>query len=108
MVLRYGRGLPRGAPSPDSHGPRYRGLLDDIFKKKVLADDFSLYLHRPTATDSSLAPPGCETFYVLSPVPNLDAGVDWITMAETYRARIAAALEATVLPGLSERLRPRA
>ena len=53
----------------------------------------------------SLAPPGCETFYVLSPVPNLDAGVDWITMAETYRARIAAALEATVLPGLSERLR---
>lgn len=86
-------------------GPRYQGLLDDIFKKKILADDFSLYLHRPTATDSSLAPPGCETFYVLSPVPNLDAGVDWITMAETYRARIAAALEATVLPGLSERLR---
>ena len=86
-------------------GPRYQGLLDDIFKKKILADDFSLYLHRPTATDSSLAPPGCETFYVLSPVPNLDAGVDWTTMAETYRARVAAALEATVLPGLSERLR---
>jgi phytoene desaturase len=86
-------------------GPRYRGLLDDIFKKKILADDFSLYLHRPTATDPSLAPPGCETFYVLSPVPNLDAAVDWTTMAETYRARIEAALEATVLPGLSARLK---
>ena len=43
----------------------------DIFKRKVLADDFSLYLHRPTATDPSLAPPGCDAFYVLSPVPNL-------------------------------------
>ena len=50
-------------------GPRYRGLLDDIFERKVLATDFSLYLHRPTATDPSLAPPGCDAFYVLSPVP---------------------------------------
>ena len=52
-------------------GPRYRELLDDIFERKVLADDFSLYLHRPTATDPSLAPPGCDAFYVLSPVPHL-------------------------------------
>ena len=50
-------------------GPRFRGLLQDIFDRKVLAEDFSLYLHRPTATDPSLAPPGCDAFYVLSPVP---------------------------------------
>lgn len=85
-------------------GPRYRGLLDDIFDRKVLAGDFSLYLHRPTATDASLAPPGCDTFYALSPVPNLDGDVDWATAAEPYRKRIEQHLESTVLPGLSSRL----
>ncbi len=58
-------------------GPRYKELLTDIFDRKVLAEDFSLYLHRPTATDPSLAPEGHEGFYVLSPVPHLDAGIDW-------------------------------
>lgn len=82
-------------------GPRYRGLLEDIFGKKVLADDFSLYLHRPTATDRGLAPPGCETFYVLSPVPHLESGTDWAAEQERYRARIEQLLEATVLPGLA-------
>jgi phytoene desaturase len=81
-------------------GPRYRELLADIFERKVLADDFSLYLHRPTATDPSLAPPGCDAFYVLSPVPHLGSGVDWRTRAESYRARVAAHLSATLLPGL--------
>ena len=81
-------------------GPRYRGLLRDIFDRQVLADDFSLYLHRPTATDPSLAPEGCDTFYVLSPVPHLGADVDWTRQAEPYRARIAQALERTVLPNL--------
>lgn len=83
-------------------GPRYRELLGDIFDRKVLADDFSLYLHRPTATDPSLAPEGCDTFYVLSPVPHLDAGIDWASRAEPYRQRIAQMLGDTVLPGLSE------
>jgi phytoene desaturase len=82
-------------------GPRYEGLLDDIFRRKLLADDFSLYLHRPTATDTSLAPPGCDAFYVLSPVPNLDAGVDWAAAAEPYRQRIERRLEQTLMPGLS-------
>jgi phytoene desaturase len=50
-------------------GPRYEGLLKDIFKRHHLTEDFSLYLHRPTATDPAMAPPGCDTFYVLSPVP---------------------------------------
>jgi phytoene desaturase len=85
-------------------GPRYREHLADIFDRKVLAEDFSLYLYRPTATDPSLAPPGCDTFYVLSPVPNLQGGQDWAKEAEPYRQRIAAWLEANVLPDLSKHL----
>jgi phytoene desaturase len=81
-------------------GPRFGGLLDDIFRRKVLAEDFSLYLHRPTASDPTLAPMGRDTFYVLSPVPHLDSGVDWTTMAEPYRRRIEARLAQTLLPGL--------
>ncbi|MDX2219648.1 MAG: phytoene desaturase [Burkholderiales bacterium] len=83
-------------------GPRYRELLADIFKRKVLADDFSLYLHRPTATDPSLAPAGCDAFYVLSPVPHLDAGIDWSTAAEPYRQCIERHLASTLLPGLGK------
>ena len=81
---------------------RYKALLDDIFDRQVLADDFSLYLHRPTATDPSLAPGGCDAFYVLSPVPNLDASTDWSAVAERYRASIAAMLADTVLPDLEQ------
>lgn len=81
-------------------GPRYKGLLDDIFKNKRLAEDFSLYLHRPTATDPSLAPDGHDGFYVLSPVPHLDADVDWDAQAEAYRKKIEAFLERTIMPGL--------
>ena len=83
-------------------GPRYRDLLTDIFDRKVLADDFSLYLHRPSASDPTVAPEGCDAFYVLSPVPNLDAGIDWASTAERYRARISEKLAATVLPGLAD------
>ena len=83
-------------------GPRYRELLTDIFKRKKLAKDFSLYLHRPTATDPSLAPPGCDSFYVLSPVPHLGSGTDWSVQAEPYRAAIQKRLEETMLPGLGD------
>ena len=88
-------------------GPRYRGLLEDIFAHKRLAEDFSLYLHRPTATDESLAPPGCDTFYVLSPVPHLSdkQDIDWDQAGTAYRDRIYEYLEETMLPG---RPRPRA
>jgi phytoene desaturase len=85
-------------------GPRYKGLLDDIFTHKRLADDFSLYLHRPTATDPALAPPGCDTFYALSPVPHLDADVDWSVAAEPYRQAIARRLGETLLPGLENEI----
>jgi phytoene desaturase len=81
-------------------GPRYQGLLDDIFRRKVLAEDMSLYLHRPTATDASLAPPGCDAFYVLSPVPNLAGATDWSSEHERYRQRIEDRLAATILPDL--------
>ena len=81
-------------------GERYKALLDDIFHKKVLADDFSLYLHRPTATDPAMAPAGHDTFYVLSPVPHLDSGTDWAEESERYRQRVERYLAATVLPDL--------
>jgi len=83
-------------------GDRYEALLSDIFKKHHLAKDFSLYLHRPTATDPSMAPEGHDTFYVLSPVPHLDSGVNWEEHAELYRQSIQAYLEKTVLPELGE------
>jgi phytoene desaturase len=85
-------------------GPRYRELLTDIFDRKKLADDFSLYLHAPTRTDPSLAPPGSESFYVLSPVPNQQSGIDWSVEGPRYMDRILDALEAHHLPGLRENL----
>jgi phytoene desaturase len=85
-------------------GKRYEGLLKDIFNKKILADDFSLYLHRPTATDKSMAPRNCDSFYVLSPVPNLKSGIDWNVTGLNYRKKILKALERTILPNLNKNL----
>ncbi len=86
---------------------RYKELLTDIFDKKVLADDFSLYLHMPTITDPSLAPEGGESFYVLSPVPHLDGTTDWTQMAESYGDRILSFLEENYLPDLKKHLKVR-
>ena len=86
---------------------RYKGLLNDIFNKKELADDFSLYLHMPTYTDPSLAPEGGESFYVLSPVPHLDGDTDWNEMAEPYGDRILEFLEENYLPDLRKHLKAR-
>lgn len=83
-------------------GPRYRELLDDIFNKKILADDFSIYLHRPTATDPSFAPPGCDSYYALVPVPNLQGNVDWASAGPRLTERVIEALDRTTLPGLKE------
>ncbi len=85
-------------------GPRYKELLHEIFHDKVLAGDFSLYLHRPTATDPSLAPAGCDAFYVLSPVPHLGSGTRWDEVAERYRSAICARLSSTVLPDLENQI----
>ncbi|MFN2224310.1 MAG: phytoene desaturase [Chloroflexota bacterium] len=83
---------------------RYKELLNDIFRRKVLADDFSLYLHMPTMTDPSMAPEGHEAFYVLSPVPHLGAEIDWTVAAKPYRDAIMQFLEENYLPDLQENL----
>jgi len=82
---------------------RYRELLADIFQRKVLARDFSLYLHAPTRTDPSLAPPGCECFYVLSPVPHLEGNIDWNAVKEKYADAILESLE-KVCPDLRKHI----
>ena len=69
-------------------GPRFKTLLRDIFNRKVLSEDFSLYIHRPTATDDSFAPAGCDSFYVLCPVPNLLGNIDWKIEAPALKKRI--------------------
>jgi phytoene desaturase len=81
--------------------PRFKELLHEIFETKEMSEDFSLYLHRPTATDKSFAPENCESFYVLCPVPNLQGNVDWSTQGPILRDRIVEALEQTILPQLS-------
>jgi phytoene desaturase len=84
-------------------GPRYEGLLHDIFHGATLPEDFSLYLHAPTVTDPTMAPPGGEAFYVLSPVPHLGkAPIDWKTAGPAYADRILEWLEKLLLPGLRE------
>lgn len=87
-------------------GPRYRELLADIFDKKLLAEDFSMYLHAPRRTDPSpnLAPPGHENFYVLAPVPHLGGGQDWDQLGQPFCDRVFDALEKTVIPGLRDNL----
>lgn len=88
------------------NGPRYKGLVRDIFIKGRLAEDMSLYVHRPSRTDPGVAPEGGDTFYALSPVPHLghDDPVDWASEGDTYRKRVQAVLEDQLLPGLGAHL----
>ena len=83
-------------------GKRFKSLLKDIFDNKILSEDFSLYIHRPTATDKSFAPEGCDSFYVLCPVPNLQGNVDWSKEGIKLQNRIVEALEKTILPELKK------
>jgi phytoene desaturase len=103
------RGTRRMWPAAGHHtilvGPRYRSHIHDIFIAGRLAPDMSLYVHRPSVTDPSVAPEDGDTFYALSPVPHLGhGGVDWAAEAEPYRQRVQAMLEARLLPGLGARL----
>lgn len=88
------------------NGPRYQGLVRDIFLRGRLADDMSLYVHRPSVTDPSVAPGDGDTFYALSPVPHLgfDDPVNWAETAEAYRQKVLKILEDRLLPGLSRHL----
>ena len=102
-------GLRRHRPELQHHtvlfGPRYRALIDEIFRRETLADDFSLYLHSPCATDPSLAPPGAGSYYVLAPVPHLGtAPIDWEREAPRYRDRILDYVERRCMPGLRDDL----
>jgi phytoene desaturase len=87
------------------NGPRYRGLLKDIFDKKLLAEDMSIYLHRPSCTDKAVAPDGSDTFYALSPVPNLKTNnpVDWEEIGKLYKEKLRKVLNDTI-PGFSEHI----
>jgi phytoene desaturase len=87
-------------------GPRYKGLLDDIYKGSGLADDPSIYLHHPTVTDPDMAPPGCSTLYALAPVPHLGrSDFDWEQEGPRYAERILEIVEQRVMPGLRARIR---
>lgn len=86
-------------------GPRYEELLKDIFGRKILAKDFSQYLHVPTLTDPSLAPPGHHAAYTLVPVPNNASELDWSKLAEPLADTVMTFLdERGFLPGIKERL----
>ncbi|MFN2473380.1 MAG: phytoene desaturase [Sphingomicrobium sp.] len=89
-------------------GPRYKGLLGDIYERGRLTPDPALYLHHPTATDPSMAPPGCSTFYALAPVPHLGkANIDWETDGNQYAETILDTLEARLIPDIRSRIRTR-
>ena len=87
-------------------GPRYKGLLTDIYQHGVLSADFSLYLHHPSVTDPAMAPPGCSTFYALAPVPHLGKlPIDWDAVGPAYAQRILREVEQRLIPGLRGRIR---
>jgi len=83
-------------------GPRYKELLDDIFNKLHLANDYSIYLHRPTCTDESFSPIGHDSFYALVPVPNLKKNINWNDIKEDFAERIIEALDRSIMPNLKE------
>ena len=78
--------------------------MRDIFDRKIVPDDFSLYLHRPTATDDSFAPEGCDSFYALVPVANLQGGQNWDVLGPKLQKKVLENLEDTLLPGLTQHL----
>ena len=86
-------------------GPRYKGLLDDIYQHGVLAEDFSLYLHHPTVTDPSMAPEGHSTFYVLAPVPHQGKlPVDWSEIGPILEKRILDEIGRRLIPDIHDRI----
>ncbi len=105
-------GVKREYPGVPHHnimfGERYKELLDEIYGSTDLPEDFSLYLHHPTATDKGLAPPGCSTFYVLAPVPHMGKfEKDWDEVADAYGDKILDYLEQNLLPDLKENIEVR-
>ncbi|MET0371971.1 MAG: phytoene desaturase family protein, partial [Sphingobium sp.] len=86
-------------------GPRYKGLLTDIYDHGVLPQDFSLYLHHPTVTDPSMAPEGHSTFYALAPVPHMGKlPIDWDRFAPAYAERILDEIQHRLIPDIRSRI----
>ena len=85
-------------------GNKYKEHLDDIFDKKKLNDDISYYLHRPTATDKSMAPEGNDCFYVLVPVPNNQSNINWNTEGEKMKKLVIEKMEKDLMPNLKENI----
>lgn len=86
-------------------GPRYEGLLTDIYQHGVLPADFSLYLHHPTVTDPTMAPEGCSTFYALAPVPHMGKlPIDWGQVGPAYAERILSEIERRLIPDIRSRI----
>ena len=86
-------------------GPRYKGLLTDLYDTGVLPEDFSLYLHHPTVTDPSMAPEGHSTFYALAPVPHLGKfPVDWAEVGPILEKRILDEIGRRLIPDIHERI----
>jgi phytoene desaturase len=86
-------------------GPRYKELLKDIFDRHHLAEDFSIYLHRPTRTDSSFAPKNQDSYYALVPVPNLKGNQKWDEIKESFSKKILEELDKTIMPGIVKNAR---
>lgn len=87
-----------------SFGKLYKEHLNNIFEKKTLSDDISYYLHRPSATDPSMAPKDHDAFYVLVPVPNNLSGINWSEEGERFRDLVITQMEKTTLPGLKKNI----
>jgi phytoene desaturase len=107
FVLHFGaRGEWRDIPHHTIlFGPRYQGLLSDIYDRGRLPEDPSLYLHHPTVTDPAMAPPDCSTFYALAPVPHLGKlDIDWATEGPAYAERVLSILEERLMPGLRDKI----
>lgn len=109
MVIYFGYRMQDGDPNLRHHniimGPRYEELLTDIFERKILASDFSQYLHIPTITDPSLAPPGHHAAYTLIPVPNNLSDIDWDEVGGPFADKVLKFLDDRgYIPGLGERI----
>ena len=83
-------------------GETYEKHLDKIFEKKILSEDISYYLHRPSATDPNMAPNGQDAFYVLVPVPNNLSKINWIKQGDKFKELVLDKMDKTVLPGIKE------
>ncbi len=85
-------------------GDQYNELMKDIFKRKILPRELGLYLHWPSLTDPTIAPEGCDSFYVLSLVPNLDGAINWHEMMDEYVDKVLDFLQEQYLPELKQHI----